>query len=153
MVPNDNITAFESLELSHRDKVTSYAKTLAKAELDYEDIYQQAVIKAWKGFKKFRGGCKFSTWLCRICHNVAIDEYRKKNRKKTLSYDMLLSEGLMKEPVANSNPFINLIYKEIGSSIQEAFNKLGPKHKEVLNMNPPKSDRVVSTTKHSSLNN
>jgi len=26
-------------------------------------------------------------------------------------------------------------------------------HVEVLNMSPPKSDRVVSTTKHSSLNN
>jgi len=134
MIPNDNILSFEELEVSHREKVTSYAKSIAKDELDYEDIYQRALIKAWKNFKKFKGSCKFSTWLCCICRNIAIDDFRKINRRKTSSYDFLLSNKLIKEPESNSNPFKDLINKETGTYINKAFNKLKPKHKEILIM-------------------
>jgi RNA polymerase sigma-70 factor (ECF subfamily) len=45
---------------------------------DRQDLFQEIVIQAWKGFPKFRGDSKFSTWLYRIAINTAITGLRRK---------------------------------------------------------------------------
>ena len=127
-------SSFESLELSNREKVTLYAKGLARGALDHEEIYQRALIKAWKNIKKFRGDCRFSTWLCKICHSLACDEFRKGLRNKVLSYDFLIDNKLITEKQSNSNPLKDLQNKETEALIDRAFNKLNSSHKQILNM-------------------
>ena len=51
--------SFDSLESCNRDRVTSYIKSIAKDSLDYEEIYQKSLIKAWGNISKFRGECRF----------------------------------------------------------------------------------------------
>jgi hypothetical protein len=38
------------------------------------DIGQESAIKVWKNLHTFKGECKFSTWVFRVCANVINDE-------------------------------------------------------------------------------
>lgn len=51
-----------------------YAYTAA----DREDLFQEIVIQLWRGYPKFKGESKFSTWLYRVALNTAISGLRKK---------------------------------------------------------------------------
>jgi RNA polymerase sigma factor (sigma-70 family) len=46
-----------------------------------EDLFQEILLNAWKGYKNFKGTAKFSTWLYRVALNTAITFYRKDNRR------------------------------------------------------------------------
>ena len=50
----------------------------ATNHVDRQDLFQEIVIQAWKGYAKFRGDSKFSTWLYRIAINTAITGLRRK---------------------------------------------------------------------------
>ena len=45
---------------------------------DYEDLFQEIIYQAWKGYGSFRGESKFSTWLYRIALNTAISSLRRR---------------------------------------------------------------------------
>ena len=53
------------------------AYSVVQHETDAEDVAQDAVIKAYKGLKNFRGDAKFSTWLMAIALNEARSRWRK----------------------------------------------------------------------------
>jgi len=42
-----------------------------------DDLRQEIWIEAWKSWKKFRGECKFSTWLYKIARNTIVTFFRK----------------------------------------------------------------------------
>jgi RNA polymerase sigma-70 factor (ECF subfamily) len=46
-----------------------------------EDLFQDIVLAAWKGYSNFKGMAKFSTWLYRVALNTAISFYRKESRQ------------------------------------------------------------------------
>lgn len=56
-----------------------------KAE-EKEDLIQEIMLQAYKGFPRFRQDSKFSTWLYRVCLNTVFSYNRKaENRKKAES--------------------------------------------------------------------
>jgi len=58
----------------------------AIAPVDREDLFQEIVIQLWKGWPRFRGDSKFSTWLYRVALNTAISDIRKQKRKIELNF-------------------------------------------------------------------
>jgi RNA polymerase sigma-70 factor (ECF subfamily) len=50
----------------------------ASTHADRQDLLQEMVIQLWRGYPKFRGESKFSTWLYRIALNTAITGLRRK---------------------------------------------------------------------------
>jgi len=52
----------------------------ANSEVERNDLYQEILYQAWKGFASFRGDSKFSTWLYRISLNTILTAQRKSNR-------------------------------------------------------------------------
>ena len=50
-----------------------------------QDLYQEIVLQAWKGYKGFRGDAKFSTWLYQVAINTAIAGFRK-DKKSVLTH-------------------------------------------------------------------
>jgi RNA polymerase sigma-70 factor, ECF subfamily len=49
-------------------------------ETNRQDLYQEIVLQAWKGYKYFRGDAKFSTWLYQVAINTAIAGLKKEKR-------------------------------------------------------------------------
>ncbi|CAN5628765.1 sigma-70 family RNA polymerase sigma factor [soil metagenome] len=50
---------------------------------DLEDLVQEVFVIAFRGLERFRGDARLSTWLYRICVNVALGRIRTRKRRPT----------------------------------------------------------------------
>jgi RNA polymerase sigma-70 factor (ECF subfamily) len=50
---------------------------------DLEDLVQEVFVIAFRGLDRFRGDARLSTWLYRICVNVALGRIRTRRRRPT----------------------------------------------------------------------
>jgi RNA polymerase sigma-70 factor (ECF subfamily) len=48
---------------------------------DLEDLVQEVFVIAFRGLSRFRGDARLSTWLYRICVNVALGRIRTRKRR------------------------------------------------------------------------
>lgn len=69
---------FEKHLIDHELLLHKVCHIYADTDADRKDLFQEIVIQLWKGFPKFKGDSKFSTWLYRVAINTAISRLRKK---------------------------------------------------------------------------
>jgi RNA polymerase sigma-70 factor, ECF subfamily len=91
-----------------------------KTEADRQDLFQDIVLHAWKGYPNFRHDSKFSTWLYSVALHTALFLQRK---KKPASQS--LTENI---------PDQDLLYKEIeqADEMHAAINSLNEIEKSVI---------------------
>lgn len=84
---NDN--AFDELLRRHQDYVYSYILFVCKDEDTAQDVFQDTFARAIMAIRnhKYQKTGKFSAWLVRIAHNLAIDRMRGAEATLTLSQD------------------------------------------------------------------
>lgn len=85
------ISAFEAAVAPHERQVYFTCLHMMGNREDAEDCAQEAMLKAFRGFSRFQGRSKVSTWLYSIATNVCLDALRK--RKDTLSLDAMREAG------------------------------------------------------------
>jgi len=73
--------AFEELVRRHKDSVLNLARFIVADDDAAEDVAQESFIKAYQHLHRFRGGARFSTWLCRITVNQARAHLRSERRR------------------------------------------------------------------------
>ncbi|HEY4325394.1 MAG TPA: sigma-70 family RNA polymerase sigma factor [Mucilaginibacter sp.] len=56
----------------------------ADTQANRADLYQEILVQVWRGFPKFRGDAKFSTWLYQVALNTAIAGLRKEKRSPVM---------------------------------------------------------------------
>lgn len=69
--------AFERLIRPLADRMLSVAAGLATYKHETDDIYQHAMMTAFRSIASFKGQSQFSTWLYRVVVNTAISMQRK----------------------------------------------------------------------------
>ena len=124
--------------------INSFLKGNTKGK-DTDEIYQLTLIKSWRYIGSFRGDCKFSTWLNRILRNLFYDDYRRKQRRKEVSYEGALSSKEEREregegessfeinlPVVQPNRAESMDRAHLRKIIDKSLNKLSDNHKKVL---------------------
>lgn len=80
---NGCTSSFGKLISPIESKMLSVAAGLASSPDDANDIFQEAMINAYKALPKFKNESQFSTWLYRIVLNAAMTHRRKlSNRLK-----------------------------------------------------------------------
>jgi RNA polymerase sigma factor (sigma-70 family) len=81
--------AFEQLVNRHKNKVYTTILLIVKDSYTAEDLMQDAFIKAIHTMKggRYNEEGKFSSWICRIAHNLAIDFFRKEKRSPMITLD------------------------------------------------------------------
>jgi len=92
-----------------------------------EDLFQETLIKVWKGFNSYNEQNKFSSWLFSIAHNVAVDSRRKESVKN--------AEHSFEDAqtyTSDNNPLNTLVKKETNELVVAAINKLPEKQKQVF---------------------
>lgn len=47
-----------------------------------EDLFQETVIRFWRGLPGFKGGSKLTTWLYKIAYRVCLDALSSKERRE-----------------------------------------------------------------------
>ena len=77
-----------------------------------QDITQEALLKSALNIKKFKGNCKFSTWLIQISINIYKDAM-KKNKLLELEENIIPSENNSSENKAIRNLEYEAAIKEL----------------------------------------
>jgi RNA polymerase sigma-70 factor, ECF subfamily len=80
--------------------------------LQRQDLFQEIVMNAWKGYGAFRRDALFSTWLYRIAINTAISFFRQsKKRIQTIQLPVEPAAAWMAAPEDQRN---TVLYEAIG---------------------------------------
>lgn len=123
---NGDSSAFSPLIKIYRKQLFSYLIRLCGNREEAEDLFQNVLIKTWKGIKQYSERQKFSSWLFAIAHNTAMDALRK--RKKENVFVKTEPDELQHA----TDPHAELIENETKKKIEKAVNSLSIKQKEVF---------------------
>jgi RNA polymerase sigma-70 factor, ECF subfamily len=63
------------------DQLFTGAMRLTGDRQDAEDLVQETMLSAYRGFRSFSAGSNLKAWLYRILHNTWINAYRKQQRR------------------------------------------------------------------------
>ena len=88
------------LELISEQKRTIYkvCYVYAKDQDDLNDLFQEVVLNLWKGFPRYRGDSKLSTWVYRIAMNTCITFLRRSStRPSTIPITADVAGSLIEE--------------------------------------------------------
>ncbi|MBL4847718.1 MAG: sigma-70 family RNA polymerase sigma factor [Planctomycetes bacterium] len=87
--PDDRARAeFEGLLNPLLDALLGYSLRLAGNRPDAEDLLQESVFLAYRGFGSFRAGTNFKAWMFRIATNAFISSRRSAARAPLLSEEL-----------------------------------------------------------------
>ena len=87
---NERHSRFNELVKPHLRSLRNTAFRLAKDEMESEDILQETLYKAYKGFSTFTPNTNFRAWIFRILVNTYLTSYRKRVRQpQKVSYNDL----------------------------------------------------------------
>jgi RNA polymerase sigma-70 factor, ECF subfamily len=118
--------SFASLIAIYKNKLFSYLYRLSRNREEAEDLFQETLIKAWKGIKYLNNHDKFSSWLFTIAHNLAMDFLSKKQNT------VIQSLTNYKDLVSADNQYNDLIRNEKILEIQKIMETFPLKQKEVF---------------------
>ena len=93
---------------------------------DLEDVLQEVFIEVFRSIARFRGDAKITTWLYRVCVNVALQRLRKRKRRAEVSGD---SVG---ERVTDETPERELDNRRRLDAVYRILDELSPKKRVVF---------------------
>ena len=101
---------------------------------DLDDLVQEVFVIAFRGLDRFRGDARLSTWLYRICVNVALGRIRTRKRRP-LAYGVADLDGAAVDPSLTDRPETPeraLERREDRARVYRALESLAPKKRIVL---------------------
>src|SRR5262245_2552056 len=72
---------FDAAAREHRSFLLQIAVASTRNTTDAEDVVQEALMRGYRGIKRFRGDCPLRIWLSRIVVRVAINHHRSLARR------------------------------------------------------------------------
>ena len=133
-----DVALFSRLIEDHRDKLYRVAFRMTGHRQDAEDLLQDALVEAYRAFKRFQPGTHFDRWLYRIMTNTYIDRQRHLKRAgPTESLDQKRDdsgEGAAQRdiPDLESEPSRIILDDLFGEPVQRALDTLLPEFRMVL---------------------
>jgi len=74
-------STFTEQALPHLDGLYAAAMRMTRNPADAEDLVQETMVRAYRGFEGFSDGTNLRAWLYRILTNTFINIYRAKQRR------------------------------------------------------------------------
>ncbi len=118
--------AFEQIVETWQNMVYNTALGILQNTGDAEDVAQEVFVQVFESIKSFKAESKFSTWLYRITVSKALDNLRKKKRKKRFAYIQSLfgtDQAIIEKPDFH-HPGVVLDNKERAAVLFKAINHL-----------------------------
>lgn len=102
--------------------------------VDLDDLVQEVFVIAFRGLERFRGDARLSTWLYRICVNVALGRIRSRKRRPPalggIDLDATTTDpSLIERP---ETPQQSLERRRDQETVYRALEHLAPKKRIVL---------------------
>jgi len=126
--PGQDPQLFEQTLLPHMDAAYNLARWLLRNEHDAEDAVQEAFVRAFQSFARFRGG-DGRAWLLTIVRNLCYTRLRRQIGKEPAEpFDEAL-HGATNEAADSAE---RLRREAQGEQLQAALEKLPEEFREVL---------------------
>lgn len=108
---NSKEQQFMNIIREHEQTIYTVCYMFSKDEEEVNDLYQDILVRLWKGFETFEGKSDIRTWIYRVNLNYCINfSNRQKKQRECLNLDTgFLSEGSNLE----KNLQIKQLYKRI----------------------------------------
>lgn len=98
MKPNTIQQDFVHLIKEQQKIICKICYLYSNNKADWQDLYQEIVLQAWRGYPAFGGKSKFSTWLYQVALNTAITGFKKELRSKKIIQPWDIMSGQLSEP-------------------------------------------------------
>jgi RNA polymerase sigma factor (sigma-70 family) len=130
---NDRRRRFEAQALPHLDAAYNLARWLARPPLEADDIVQEALLHAFKGFDSFRGD-NVKPWLLAIVRNCFLTAVRQTRRRRNepIPSDDELGADDAAWATGEPDPEATLIRTDEGRRLEDVVAKLPQEFREVL---------------------
>lgn len=129
--------AFATLVRRYEPKLRVYICGIVAVEEEARDLVQEAFIRAWRHLDQYDARFRFSTWLFRIAHNVAIDHLRRR-RQPTVSLEIGEdSEGdeiRLDPPDPGRGPLGELANRELATAMAREIERLPDSYRELVTL-------------------
>lgn len=119
--------AYRQLMKLYQNKLYGYLWRFSDSEEETDEMFQETLIKAWKGIRKYSEQKKFASWLFTIAHNVAMDSLRNKNRNKVFVNIEEINEHFYQPSIEDQ-----MVQQEELERINQLIKNLSNKQREVF---------------------
>jgi RNA polymerase sigma-70 factor (ECF subfamily) len=135
-VQDGDVAAFDHLIRKYRERLYSIIYNMTSNREDAADLTQEAFIKAFSSINRFKGKSSFFTWLYRIGVNTALSHLKKNRMRRFFSFENLNEEvhssDILEVLSVKMNSEKSSMAKELQEKLNEALQKLSPKHRAVV---------------------
>jgi RNA polymerase sigma factor (sigma-70 family) len=123
---------FEAQVMPHLDAAYRFARWLARSSADADDIVQEAMLRAYRGFDGLRAS-DMKGWLLTIVRNCHATGYRQAQRRATVA---LPEESDAQDGYAmvatEPDPERAAIVQDDERTFEQLMERLSQEHREVL---------------------
>lgn len=126
--------AYRDLLLRYQRPVLSLIRRMVRDGDQAEDLAQEVFLKAFRALESFDQSRKFSSWLFKIAHNVAIDHLRRK-QLDTVALETPDGEPDLLAVVPDSDaesPDSALQRQDLAKDLEASLERLRPEYREVV---------------------
>ncbi|MBI5705557.1 MAG: sigma-70 family RNA polymerase sigma factor [Armatimonadetes bacterium] len=134
------VREFERHVGEHRRRAYSMALQLTRNPSEAEDLLQETMVKAWRGYESYQTGRPFLNWLLRIMQRAYLDSLRRENPVRKAESLQALSqpfEGDAQElqiPDVAPGPDEEAFRKEYAGQLKLALEELPSLYRDALAM-------------------
>ena len=125
---DDRRRRFEMQALPHLDAAHNFARWLTRSPADADDIVQEAMLRAWRGFDGFRG-TDVKPWLLAIVRNCFVTAHGK---KRQISMHDAEDQNGAAFPDDGPDPEVLAIAADHGRKLNRMVAKIPEEFREVL---------------------
>ena len=126
---DDPKLAFEELMHRYESRLVNFLNRYTGSRETAENLTQETFLRIYKTREHYVPTAKFKTYLYRIATNLAIDEFRKKSRRREE-----LREDFSDRKSDNPGPYDKAVSSQRAEKVRECVMKLEEKHRIVLVM-------------------
>ena len=129
----------------YRSEVARTVHKVLGPDADLEDVVQEVFMEVFRSIDKFKGEAKITTWLYRVCVNVALQKIRRQQRRPE-------GHAVPEDELPHhETPLRELERKESSRIVYEILDTLAPKKRtvfilhEILGLDAKEIGKIVGT--------
>ena len=120
--PRSRAEQFEAMAAEYERPIYLQCLRMMGNREDAQDCAQEALLRAFRAFDRFRDDASPKTWLYRIAYNTCIDELRR--RRGVVSLDTLREGGFDVPDAKAERAYEQLEHKERCELVKQAMEQL-----------------------------
>ncbi len=132
--------AFGSLYTMYEKLVYNTVRLKVSSAQDAFDLSQEVFLKIWRSIGRYRGDCRFSTWVYKICVNACLDFLRHAKISVVEAIPTYTDkdgdevEIEFADESVNASPEGMFEKRETVRLVRDAISKLSPEAREVVEL-------------------